>query len=317
MKKMLILFSLLLVAFGFHFLTKEKNETIKVGVLAPMQHKAMDDIAAGFKEEMHKHFNKEVELHFENASGDKILLSAILNKFKRQKYDYIAAIGTETTLQALNAIPDHPIVGLDISQDFSKKSIANLASVFGPLDLPNVELMQGVIPGIKKFTLIFSTSDKNYKEAELIQEKAKKANLKAQLILVDTLADLYSLDQKIQRDSEAVFILKDHLCVSGAPTIAQVCEKLNIPFFSSDEGSVQAGALAALSNTEADVGRQGAILVRDMIRGTKVSEIQPQYIKRFTLFINKQKNEQAKGSLSSLEDYASSHNFNVQYLNAE
>ena len=67
---------------------------------------------------------------------------------------------------------------------------------------------------MKKFTLIYSADDKVIPEANTTMAIAKKNGISVQPLMIQNLSDLYLTSQRIERDSQAIFILKDNLMSS-------------------------------------------------------------------------------------------------------
>ena len=302
-------FSLIL---GSYSSKASNNTTKKIALVIPMQHKAMDEITAGFLEEIKNAYGEHIKIDIENASGDKALLRAIMTKSKRAKYDVVVPIGTESTLIASNMFNSQAIVGLDISQDTVFKN--NCTAVVEALIDPSIIFLKMLKPELKKITHIYSAADKNYVQAKQLDEQCKALNIKLQHIIVETCVDLYSVKERIDKDSDFIFISKDHVIASGTATIAQTAEKLKIPFITSDEGSVISGAAGAIGNSESDVGRLGAKMALRVLSGEKISDVTPRNIETFSIFINKAAAKKQGLNIEKLEEIANTMHCKIKFV---
>src|SRR3989338_6008023 len=70
---------------------------VTVGILVPMEHRAMDEIVAGFKETLTQRYPGKITFLVKNAEGDINLQRSILQSFEQKSIDLYAPIGTQTT----------------------------------------------------------------------------------------------------------------------------------------------------------------------------------------------------------------------------
>lgn len=134
--------------------------------------------------------------------------------------------------------------------------------------------------------MVYSASDKNYEMVKIFTEAAAKDGVAVQPIMIQSLADLYVLANTVDRDTDAIFIAKDHMVASGATSLAQSAMRLSIPLITSDEGSVIAGAVVAMGNKELDIGRFGGEIAVQLLEGTQPNDIPIRPLDTFTVFVN-------------------------------
>ena len=140
----------------------------------------------------------------------------------------------------------------------------------------------------QKITLLYSASEKVAKEIPLVCDAARMCDIEVQQLMVQTLSELYTASQAIAPDSHAVFVLKDHLIVSGIQSVVQQAHLRHIPVMTSDEGSVIAGAAFALGVKEASIGVQGGLIAKAILEGQPPQSIAPQTLNGpFSLFVNR------------------------------
>jgi putative ABC transport system substrate-binding protein len=105
-------------------------------------------------------------------------------------------------------------------------------------------------------------------------------------LMVPTLADLYSVGHAIPKKTQAIFILKDNMIVSGISTLAKIAMDKHLPLITSDQGSVQEGAAIALGVHEREIGVQGAILTAKILKGESACDLPITNMTNLTVFIN-------------------------------
>jgi putative ABC transport system substrate-binding protein len=273
------------------FLVSCTQETTskKVGIIIPIEHQAMNEIVAGFKETLNK-TNPDIIYKVANAQGDINLERAIIQQMKNEHYDVIVPIGTDASQMTLSMIHDQPIVSLASSiTDHERSSLkkCNVAVVHDEISAEqHIQFIHTVYPSIKKITLIHSPSEKIYPEIEKSINAAKKFNMKITPMMAQTLNDLSIVAKNIPKDAEAIFILKDSLIVNGVTTLQKIAEKRHIPLISSDQGSVENGAIVALGVHEKEIGQQGGLLASQILQAKSACQLPIINMTALTIFTN-------------------------------
>jgi len=285
MKKMIFPLLALVALVGYFVLGAKGEQKHTIGVVVPIEHKAMDEMVRGFREALTADYGEEIKIDVQNAQGDLNLQKSIINNFKRKKYAQIVSIGTDVTLMTMNVIKEQPIIGLDVT-DQVKQTQPNITGVLESPIEPSYHFVKELLTPAHKVAMVYSGSDKNYQMVKKFAQLAEKDGIVVQQVMVQSLSDLYVLASRIDKDAEAIFIAKDHLVASGAASLAKTAEKLQIPLITSDEGSVLSGGAVALGNKEVDIGRCGAQVMREVIEGESPADVPIKPVVEFTLFVN-------------------------------
>lgn len=286
MKKISFIFlSILLCGGAFFFFPKTKAKPV-IGIIVPMEHTALNQIVNGFKQEL---ADQNIVCKVLNAQGDQNIQKTIIQKLIQEECDLFVPIGTTTSQMTLNLAKDHKVVCLAanaslISSDKSKKATV-LDDTFSTKD--SLFFLHTLFPEIKKISLVYSSSEKVAQEVFLLEEAAKLYEIEVQKLMVHTMPELYTISGAISQDSQAIFILKDHLVVSGVGTLAKQAEKMGIFVMTSDEGSIASGGAFAIGIKESSIGVQGAKMVKTILQGVSPQDIAPQTLNGpFFLFMN-------------------------------
>jgi len=281
---------LVLIAAYFIFSENKIEKPYVVGVILPMEHEALNQITQGIKEELEQQMGKSVALKIKNAQGDPNIQRAIIEQLVRDECNLLVPVGTSASQMTLSLAPDQKILCLAADSTLlqANRQIEATALSDELCAADSLAFLHETFPNIQKITLLYSASEKVAKEIPLVCEGARKCNIKVQKLMVQNMGELYTISRAIASDSQAIFILKDHLIVSGIQTIAQQAAALQIPLMSSDEGSVIAGAGFAIGVKEASIGRQGALIAKAILEGESPKEIVPQTMSGpFPLFVNR------------------------------
>lgn len=285
-----LLFSLFIFC-SFSLFAQETDKKL-IGVIMPMQHAALDDIAKGFQEELAKVINPQhYDVRIVNAQGDLSLQMALIKSLMNDNCNIYVPIGTSTAQMTLQVVKQGMIVALaaKLPQDVQKQE--NLVPTTGVLDEVSLneqlEFLKPLFPELVKFTVIHSGSEKIHEELECIQQYAKQQNLKVQLLMAQTMTELATCASSIDEDSQFIFVLKDHLIVSGINLLIKQATVRKIPLIVSDEGSVKNGAALALGVKESEIGRDGARLVSSIFNGASARNIPIVAVKEVQIFVNR------------------------------
>lgn len=281
----------------------------------------MTEIVNGLKERLSKMSGiEDVEVKVMNAQGDQNLQRAIIQQMRDQNYAVIVPVATGVTQMTLSMIHNKPIVSLasQITEaDRKKLNPCNIVVVHD--EIPSRKLMEFLhiaYPGIKHIVLIHSTTDKVMPDVKQTIATAKQYDIQVKPLMVATLPELVSATQALPKDTQGIFILKDNLIASGAPTLAKAASDRHIPLFTSDEGSVKAGGGFALGVHEKQIGEEGATLVAAAIHGDSVCAINNVTMTNLTVFMNKASLQSAQQSTENIEKAAKHLNYTIEYVGA-
>lgn len=295
MKKAIII-TVAIILIGYFVYNKKSNNQITIGIVEPLEHKAMDEIVAGFSEtlknELEKnHENKKLVIKVDNAQNDNNLQRSILQKMKDAHYDMIVPIGTMATQMAAAMIHDRPIISLAASfseAERKKLTPCNIAVVHDEIPAEKIlNFIHETYPNMTKLALIHSSSEKVLPEVKETITAGKTYGITVIHSMVSTLPDLMAVTQALPSDTQGIFVLKDSLIVSGISTLENIAKQKEIPLITSDEGSVTDGALLALGVHEKQIGAEGATLAANVLEGKKACSLPIHEMQQLNVFVNR------------------------------
>lgn len=287
------------------------SEKKRVSIIAPIEHQAIRDITKGFADCIKQEGGQEIVLEVYNTQGDARMQQALIELCKRREDDLVAPIGTDLCIMAQKMLKHTAIVALDVTEMVEKKKTQHTGILESPIE-PSYLFLKQLLPGLKKLSMVYSSSDKNVAMLEQLKEFAKKDAVEVQELMIYQLSDLYSCSKSVASDSQAIFIAKDHLAASGASNLAKVARERKIPFIASDEGSVIAGAAIAMGNKESEIGKAGARLALELLKGNPGPEIMP--LKSYTLFINLQELKHQGLDLEQVKETSTALNYPLEII---
>ncbi len=294
---------------------KQDKKTPTVGIILPMDHVALREIVEGLKQSLSQDLSYPVTIKVQNAQGDLNLQHSIIQQLINEKVDVLIPVGTAATQMTISMAHNQPIVSLaalytEQDKETDKKSnITRVLDEIGP-EKP-LNLMKETFSGLKKISLIYSNTEKVFPDVETLTAYALSKGIQLQKIMIQSLPDLYTVSHRIDEDSGVIFILKDHLIVSGIQTVVQQAQKRKIPVVSCDEGSVQEGAAFSLGVKEKSIGIAGGEVVAKVLNGTPARDILVSEITKLSVFYNPQACEAQGVDLMRLKQVANDHQYEL------
>lgn len=286
-----------------------------VGVVVPMDHAALREIVSGFKDTLTKDFAHPVTIKVQNAQGDINLQHSIIQQFINANVDVVVPIGTAATQMTVSMVKTQPIVSLAALYTETERKTQKDIHLTGVLDeigpQKPLDLMKEVFPQLKKITLVYSNTEKVFPEVEALLAYAPQKGIAVQKLMVQSLPELYTLSNLIEPDSEAIFVLKDHLIVSGMPTLIQEARKRSIPVVTCDEGSIEQGATFALGVQENAIGALGGAMVAKLLQGIPIKDLPVERITQLSVFYNEVAYKTLDLELAKLQEIAKIHQYEL------
>ncbi len=290
----------------------------RIGIIIPIEHKALNEIVAGFTETLSAQSSYPLKFKIANAQGDINLQRAIIQQMRDEHYDLIAPIGTDATQMSLAVSPNQSIISLaaSLSQtERAKLKSCHVAVVHDEISAEQlIHFVHLVYPQLTKLVLVHSTSDKVFPEVAAAIAAGKRYGIQIKARMVPTLNDLYSTANNIPADTTGLLVLKDSLIVSGISTLAIAAEKRHIPLITSDQGSVQEGAAFALGVHERDIGSEGAKLAASLLAGKPACDLPIIEMTRLTVFVNKATLIKEHQPLQAIQSAAKQQHYAIEFV---
>ena len=284
------LITLALCALTASTMAAQTKHPVTVGIVVPVSVPAMKQIVNGFETTLNKESKVPVTYLVKNAQGNINIQRSILQELNSPDVSLIAPIGTDASQMAIAMIRNKPIVGIAADHLKEEAKKANNPNVTGVLSntppADRIHFIHQVMPNLKTFTLIYSTDDRIFSQVKQVEKAAKQNHITVQKLMVSQLSDLYTVGKNIAPNSQAIFVLKDELVISGLNTVLQQARAKHIPVIASDDGSVAKGAAFALGVSEYQTGVDAAKISAQILAGKKAGDIPVHIMKNYFVFLN-------------------------------
>ena len=265
------------------------NETYKIGITQIATHPSLDLVKQGFKKAF-EDAGIKAEFDEKNAEGTIANATLIANGYKSDKKNLVLGIGTPSAQALVNTITDMPVLFSAVTDPESAKLLNK--NVTGTSDrLDNVgeqlDLLLKLKPEVKKIAVLYNPSEQNsVVQVKEIEAKAKEKNLAVMLQGVSSLSELPQATKNALVESDALYLPTDNLVVSGIKLITSEAKSAKKPVVSSENSSVEAGALFTMGLDYFELGKRTGEMAIEILKGKPAEQIPYELFKKMTLYVN-------------------------------
>ena len=239
---------------------------------------------SGFKESDHT-----LEMIYRNAQGDQPTLLQACDYLLSQKPDLIATCPTLSTITAVKRTSDVPVFMMvsprpDLAKLTNEAGSAprNLFGVYETLEYidTSVMLIKNILPAVKKIGTIYNQSEPQSVDAmNRIENVCKSLGiiLEKQPVNNSNEAQLVT-EALLRKNIDAFFALPDNTVFAGMEVIVKSCDRSHVPVFTSEEGLVKRGAVAAFGADMYQWGYQSGAQAAVFLKTGSAEGLHPQEV---------------------------------------
>ena len=303
MKKFLILAMSALMVFACGKKSSEKNsaveksntqtqvagKTYKIGVTQFMTHPSLDLVKKGF-EKAFEEAGIKADFDEKNANGEVTTANLIASNYKADKKDLVFGIATPSAQALANNITDIPVLFSAVTDPAVAKILNK--NVTGTSDkLENVgeqlDILLKLKPGVKKIGVLYNTSEQNsIVQVEEIKKQAQAKHLEVVVQGVTNFGELAQATKNLVASTDALYLPTDNLVVSSISLIASEAINAKKPVVSSENSSVELGALFTMGLDYYELGKRTGEMAIEILKGKPVSDIPFETLKKMKLYVN-------------------------------
>ncbi|MFC2013138.1 ABC transporter substrate-binding protein [Chloroflexota bacterium] len=271
-----------------------------IGLTQLVIHPAMDAARQGFIDALtDAGFVEGVDVayDFQNPAGDPSAEQAIAKKFVSDKVDIIYSFGTTISQQCVQATKgtDIPVLFCAVTDPVAAQLVISWdhpdENVTGTSDMiemdSTVELILEIVPRVTRIGTIYSAGEVNSVVlVDALKEVCSELGIEVVEATVVSSADVLTAAQSLVGRVDAIWVGTDNTVVSGLEAVIGICEDNKIPFFPSDDPSIEKGGIAALGFNYYDVGYQTGEMAVKILEGTSAIDIPVELGKTFSYTVN-------------------------------
>lgn len=237
-------------------------------------------------------------VYYDNAQGNAATAAQIARKFVGLKPAVIVAITTPSAQAMVKAAGKDsiPIVFSAVTDPVGAGLVSSLKDhpehVTGVMDAPPIKeqmaFIKTILPNAKKLGVLYNPGD-NGSVASLSTIREEAAALGFTLVESTPIksSDIQAAVLKLVGKVDAIYVPLDNMLVSAMKTVSSLALQHNLPLFSADSGSVEAGALACKGYSYHQTGLETGKIVTLLLNGKKSNEIDIAHPDKVDIFINR------------------------------
>lgn len=264
------------------------NPTIAVSQI--VAHPSLDAVREGLLDALNKAGlvdPKTMKWVYQNANGNMTTSAQIAYNLVslKPKPAVIIAIGTPTAQSVITATRKSPIpiIFAAVTDPVSSHLVKDLKHprglITGIIDFPPVDkqldFMNDMVKNLKTIGVLFNPAESN--SAAVVDKFVITAQQKGFKVLVEPITKALDIGpaakKLIGNQVDAIYVPQDNTIVAAMPSLASIGREFKCPIFTSDNGSVKDGALAALSYSYYDLGQKAGEYVVSILKGADIKTL--------------------------------------------
>lgn len=235
-----------------------------VGICQLVQHDALDAATKGFQDALTEALGDKVTFDVQNASGEAVNCTTIVNGFVASNVDLIMANATAALQAAASATDTIPILGTSVTDYASALELEGWSgtvggNISGTSDLAPLKDQAAMIPELcpeaKTVGILYCSAEANsqYQVNEITGYLQELGLTVTAYAFTDT-NDVTSVTQAACDNSDVLYIPTDNTAASNTEAIGNVVLPAKIPVFAGESGICVGCGVASLSINYYDLG---------------------------------------------------------------
>lgn len=259
-----------------------------VAIVNYVTYPILDESIRGIKAELADRGFAGDKIHFidVNANGQAELLAAIAQEVVSRNPDVIVPVSTPVTQAIVKAGgTSQPIVFSTVTNPDDVGMASHPPNVTGVSDAvnygANVELIQQLLPEARVIGMIYNPGERNSQfGVDEIRRIAASRSLEVVLATVSGSSEVADAARALAQKAQVFYVGSDNTVASAINGLLSVANEHRIPVIASDAGSVDQGALAAVSVDYSRVGREAGRIVAQVLETDQAPGAIPNVIVR-------------------------------------
>ena len=275
-------------------------ETLRIGIIQPMEHESLDAAREGFVQALADHGYTDgdtIVLDYQNAQGDSSALLTISQRFVGDDCDLVLAIGTGAAQSIASQTSEIPVLITAVTDPVDaglvQSSEAPGTNVTGTNDMnpirEQMELIPEILPDAQTVGLLYTSSEDNsilqIEEAKAILEEM---NLDYVEQTVTGSNDVQQAVQSIVTRCDAIYIPTDNTFASAMPLVGSVVMESGTPVICGATGMVEAGGLITLGLNYYNLGYQTGEMAAQVLEGADPASMPVQSQNQYDYVVNEE-----------------------------
>lgn len=258
-----------------------------VVVLSSSQSEPYQQVVDGFWQQLH-HQYQETKGYTYFLGPDLRKNRELMAEIDSREPDLLFTLGSMATKEVQAAYPNKPLVATMVldEQLLSQGKQTTGVTLRFPAKV-HLDGLRRILPDVRRIYLLYNPAE-NAAMFKEFEKEAKPMGLEIHGLAVESVAQLPAALKSVGRQADMLLGLADQTVYSSKTAKAVLLSTFRdrIPFAGLSRSWVKAGALYALERDYADLGRQCAEMVCQILDGTKVADVVPVSPERVLYVIN-------------------------------
>lgn len=259
------------------------GKTYKVAISQFVEHPSLNAVKDGIIDALADGGIVEgdnLQVDFQNAQADFNNLQPISQKIKEGKPDVAVGIATASAAALVDEIQDSPVVFAAVTDPIDAKLVPSLEAPGGNVtgasdsnpDAINrlMDFIASEFPNVKNVGIVINKGEPN---AVVMAETAKARLAEHDIQLIEAAiansSDIPQAAQSLVGRVDALYVTLDNTVVEAVDILLDVAYEHDLPFFTSDRDTVEAGAFATVGFKYYDHGYEVGQMLLEILKDGK------------------------------------------------
>lgn len=264
----------------FNVFRGPSSEKPKIAIFNLLSHPILDDSITGIKLGLSEagYTQDKIQLLEINANGEMDKLNAFAKEILSSNPDVIIPISTPVTQAVFNeantkqkiifsTVTNPSDVGMD-------EKPLNMTGVCDKVNYEaNLELISQLFPDATTVGIIYNAGERNSEYGiQQIKILAPQKHFNIKLVTISRSDEVEDAAKGLVDLVDVFYVGSDNTVVGALPALLTIAYQKNIPVIASDSGSVEQGALAAVSVDYKLLGKRVGELVAQVLQNNKMPD---------------------------------------------
>jgi putative ABC transport system substrate-binding protein len=226
---------------------------------------------------------RNLEVHQAHAQAEISNIPQLVQNYDMQQLDLIVPMSTPCLTAAAGMVKNTPVVftyvydpiaaGVGVSFTEHLPNVTGVGS-FPPV-ADTIELMQGLIPGLKRIGTLYNSSEANSRKVvEVARSACAERGLRLEEVTIANVSEVFQAAQALSaRAVEAIWLGGDNTVIQGFEAVAKVVGDAHIPLVTNDMEPVATHSLATVGIGFYESGHAAATFASRVMRGEKPKDL--------------------------------------------
>lgn len=279
--------------------SRQSQQQAKIALIQLSQNPSFTDMKEGFIAGMSElgYTEEDVEYVHYDAGGNIATLHTILDSVEGKDFDLLITLVTSVTQAAVSKELSTPIIFISVTDPVEAGIMASLQTpdrnATGTCNIVPMEalfqLAKELTPDIRSVGILYDPSLPN---SVITVNRAKEYLGKAGFVVaecaVTNSSEVQSATQTLVDLTDSIYLPIDSTILSAIPQVIDIALQAKKPVYGSAPSMVTSGALASVSVSEWETGRQTAQLADKYLQGTPINQIPAHVVDSFVHMVNQE-----------------------------